>query len=499
MKQKIIYTGAFFCVLWAWAAVATDFSVTIFSPTYQQQVSADEKHIVIVTASYNNMLWYEGSLTSALSQNYKNFEIIITDDCSSDGTGDLIEAYLRKQDVPCKVTLVRNNQRSGALQNIYRAISWCKDTDIIAILDGDDRLAHANVLSLLNDTYANPDVWMTHGRLQLASTGTTWHWQESIPKEFINTNTLRSYYTIASHLRTFYAWLFRKVQLKDLLYQGYFLPVAQDVAWAIPMMELCANHHAYIDTVTYLYNDVTPLMDAKINRELQLSLEQMIRAKPAYTPFASNPMGAQAAVHKADVVIYWTDQKNSLEKTAQSVIEHVHGIATLFIMTTDTCTKHQATWLQELKVSNPTIAIEYCCAGDALKETMVEKIFSSSLPDQYVVFVPDDTVVSQEIDLSYAIEKLCDTQAYGFYFQTPCAMVLNHKTYCDIDGCTKAWQFSYTQKGWVKPGTLHMALYAKKSIASLVALLNYDSFAALDEQLTLLCDRDQIGLFNVHT
>lgn len=495
MKQKRVYTILVLCMLWVSATVAADFSAIVFHPSPQQEFAAHEKHIVIVTASYNNLLWYEGSLASALWQNYKNFEIILTDDCSPDGTGDLIEAYLRKHDIPCKVTLVKNNQRCGALQNIYRAISWCKDTDIIAVLDGDDRLAHPNVLAMLNEVYANPDIWMTHGRLQLASTGTTWHWQESIPKEFINNNTLRSYYTIASHLRTFYAGLFRKIKVKDLLYEGYFLPVAQDVAWAIPMMELCAHHHAYIDTVTYLYNDVTPLMDAKVNRELQLSLEQWIRAKPAYTP-CGKPLLQESTMQKADVVIYPSDCTNNIEKSVRSVIEHVHGIATLFIMTTDTGGEQQAAWVDELKTSHPTTAIEYCCVGQALKQKLVEKVFSS--PDQYVLFVPDGLLLSQDIDVASSVATMKATHAYGFYFDTP-TMPLKHKNYCDIDGCIKAWQFAYTPQGWVKPGTLRMALYAKNSIASLVALLNYDSFGALDEQLTLLCDRDHIGLFNVHT
>ncbi len=488
--MKRIYEALFLCVLLTARAVAADFSVAVFHPSGQKEIPSDEKHIVIVTASYNNLLWYEGSLVSALTQNYSNFEIIITDDCSPDGTGDHIEAYVRNHELPCKVTLVRNHQRSGALQNIYRAIAWCEPTDIIAVLDGDDCLADAQVLSLLNSTYANPDVWMTHGRMRLASTGTAWHWQEDIPDKFIDNNSFRSYYTIASHLRTFYAWLFRKVQLKDLLYQGYFLPVAQDVGWAIPMMELCGHHHAYIDTITYLYNDVTPLMDAKINRALQLSLEQMIRAKPAYRPLAKNPLTAQPIAQKADVVLYQTSGTQNIERTIAAVQEHIQGVGTIFVLTHDRNKQEQAG-------AESYAHVCWVDWGNDLRDTLVSTVFNPRSDTQYLLFVPGDAQIGTSIDLAYCLQQLEQTQAYAFYCQTP-AIELAHKRYCDIDGFTKAWQFAYTPQGWVRPGTLRMALYKKMTLAHLVATLEYASFDSLEGQLKLLCDREQVALFTMN-
>lgn len=488
--MKIIYKALFLSVLLAPKAVAADFSIAVFHPPRQQEICADEKHIVIVTASYNNLLWYEGSLLSALTQNYTNFEIIITDDCSTDGTGEHIEAYVRNHELPCTVTLVRNHQRSGALQNIYRAIAWCAPTDIIAILDGDDRLADAQVLSLLNSTYGNPDVWMTHGRMRLASTGTAWHWQEDIPDTFIDNNSLRSYYTIASHLRTFYAWLFRKVALKDLLYQGHFLPVAQDVGWAIPMMELCGHHHAYIDTITYLYNDVTPFMDAKLNRGLQLSLEQMIRAKPAYRPLAKNPLTMPSAVQKTDVVIYQTSRMQDAERVIAAVQEYVQGVERIFVLAHGRNKQKQADATQYPYVHWVDVS------GD-LREALVSTLVNAASDAQYVLFVPGDAQIGESINLPYCVQQLEQTQAYAFYCQVPDIQLL-HKHYCDIDGCTKAWQFAYTPQGWVEPGTLRMALYAKKDIVSALQQVQADSFDELDEQLIRMSDRDQIALFTMN-
>jgi len=57
-----------------------------------------QKHFVIVIPSYNNSRWYERNVASVLSQNYGSFDVIYTDDCSPDGTGNLVEQYLQQND-----------------------------------------------------------------------------------------------------------------------------------------------------------------------------------------------------------------------------------------------------------------------------------------------------------------------------------------------------------------------------------------------------------------
>src|SRR5437868_3721405 len=68
-----------------------------------QEIQYPEKNMVIIIPSYNNCKWYERNLQSALSQNYTNFRVIYTDDCSTDGTGGLVEQYLLENDVDKKV------------------------------------------------------------------------------------------------------------------------------------------------------------------------------------------------------------------------------------------------------------------------------------------------------------------------------------------------------------------------------------------------------------
>ena len=50
--------------------------------TFIPRTLLEEKLIVIVTPSYNNRDWWEWNLKSLIMQDYHNYYIIITDDCS---------------------------------------------------------------------------------------------------------------------------------------------------------------------------------------------------------------------------------------------------------------------------------------------------------------------------------------------------------------------------------------------------------------------------------
>ena len=43
---------------------------------------------------------------------------------SPDGTGNLVEQYIKERKLENKILLIKNNERCGALANIYRAIQY---------------------------------------------------------------------------------------------------------------------------------------------------------------------------------------------------------------------------------------------------------------------------------------------------------------------------------------------------------------------------------------
>ncbi len=269
--------------------------------------SLDEKPMVIVIASYNNANWYEENLRLVLQQKCSNYRVIYIDDASSDATSNLVEEYVSSQgrsfqridfeesgsivattekfaqevnEKKVFFTLVSNQQRCGALANQYRAILSCNDEEIVLLLDGDDWFASSHVLEKLQEVYASPRVWMTHGSLVEYPSGIQ-AWSEPIPTALVLKNAFRSF-KCPSHLRTFYAWLFKRIRLEDLLYEGNFFSMTSDMAIMFPMVEMCGGKHAFIKEPLYIYNMVNPINDNKINAELQRYFDEYIRSKPPY-------------------------------------------------------------------------------------------------------------------------------------------------------------------------------------------------------------------------
>jgi len=92
------------------------------------------KLVSIVMTTYNGEKFIRKQLDSIVNQTYKNLEIIICDDCSSDNTIDIIKAYQKKDK---RIKLYINEKNLGFTKNFEKAISLCNG-DYIALADQDD-------------------------------------------------------------------------------------------------------------------------------------------------------------------------------------------------------------------------------------------------------------------------------------------------------------------------------------------------------------------------
>lgn len=215
------------------------------------------KKFVVVTASYNNIDFVDKYLESVFSQKFDDnkftFRVIYYDDCSTDGTGEAIEAYKKNFNLGDKFCIIRNSVRVGAHENIYNAVNSCDDDEIVLIVDGDDWLAGDDVLEILNRVYSDPDVWITYGQYRKYPNGKIGICEE-IPEAVIKNNSFRKYKWVSSHLRTFYAWLYKHIKVEDLKYKGKFIPFGGDLAIMFPMLEMAGKHSKFVPEVLYTYN-----------------------------------------------------------------------------------------------------------------------------------------------------------------------------------------------------------------------------------------------------
>ena len=93
-----------------------------------------EPLVSVVVATHNNRQTIESAIRSLLSQTHRNLEIIVVDDASSDGTGDVVQS-LQQED--SRVVLLRNSRQLGTGRSRNRAMKAARGT-YLTFQDGDD-------------------------------------------------------------------------------------------------------------------------------------------------------------------------------------------------------------------------------------------------------------------------------------------------------------------------------------------------------------------------
>ena len=242
-----------------------------------------EKRFVIISASYNNKHWHKRNLDSVFEQNYSNWRMIYVDDCSPDQTGKLVEEYAQFCNKQDKITVISNRNHRGATANIYLAAHLCEPDEIIVSLDGDDWLAHPEVLNHLNALYQDPNVWLTYGQFQWWPNNAPGFCM-AVPPSIHAHNRIREYSWVTTALRTFYAGLYHRIRMEDLLFNNEFLQMTGDLAIMFPMVEMAGHHCKFVNEILYIYNTATNINDHKLNVSHQTNLGGMIRNKPRYQP-----------------------------------------------------------------------------------------------------------------------------------------------------------------------------------------------------------------------
>jgi teichuronic acid biosynthesis glycosyltransferase TuaG len=90
--------------------------------------------VSIITPTYNSEKFITETIQSVQNQTYKNWEMLIVDDCSSDKTVAIIQQFMEDDH---RIHLIRLNKNSGASKARNKAINEVKG-DFMTFLDADD-------------------------------------------------------------------------------------------------------------------------------------------------------------------------------------------------------------------------------------------------------------------------------------------------------------------------------------------------------------------------
>ena len=94
--------------------------------------------ISFVVTSYNYEKYILKTLESIKAQTYRNFEIIIVDDCSNDNSCKIIEDFISEnQDL--KITLIKQNSNHGQMASMIKGLESAQG-QFVSFIDSDDIL-----------------------------------------------------------------------------------------------------------------------------------------------------------------------------------------------------------------------------------------------------------------------------------------------------------------------------------------------------------------------
>lgn len=292
------------------------------------------KKFVVVIASYNNEKYCEKNLLSVFDQNYDDYRIIYINDNSNDRTLQKVQDFVAFKGLGHRIKIINNDKRVGKMQNLFNAYHSCENDEIIVCVDGDDALAHSSVLHNLNLRYQNPDVWMTYGSAIVSPSGLYLR-ADCFDDSVINSRSMREH-TFGMHmLRTFYAGLFKQLELKDFLFKDVFLPSADDMQIMLSLFELAPTHCLALEEINYVINDENPQRTVKTfgGEESYIGTLVSMREKKKELDKNFNPRAMDLQLDdKVDVLLFSFGGSDELFKQIENLKKNFGDIGKVAVL-----------------------------------------------------------------------------------------------------------------------------------------------------------------------
>ncbi len=113
------------------------FAILLMIRSRPPKLAHTSERVCLVIPAYNEEGTIERCIKSALSQSYENKLIVLVDDNSRDGTGEIMRRY---STVNHEVVYLKNDENLGKFQSVLRAFKEV-DADIYVIVDADNEFS----------------------------------------------------------------------------------------------------------------------------------------------------------------------------------------------------------------------------------------------------------------------------------------------------------------------------------------------------------------------
>ena len=146
---------------WSGVAGAEEFDTLI--STEHETASHRPPMVTIALPVYNGKRWVQDAIEAILAQSYQDFEIVISDNCSTDGSYEICRSYARRDS---RIRLSRNLRNIGVTEN-FNVLCRLASGKYFKYTSCNDLCASDFLLRCVEVLETHPDVVVCHPRARL--------------------------------------------------------------------------------------------------------------------------------------------------------------------------------------------------------------------------------------------------------------------------------------------------------------------------------------------
>ncbi|MFY7695308.1 MAG: glycosyltransferase [Cyanobium sp.] len=160
--------------------------------------------VSIIVPCYNHKPYLRQRLDCIYQQTYANYEVILLDDCSTDGSGLILEDYARKH--IGKTSLIRNSINSGSPFRQWKKGLHQAHGELIWIAESDD-FCDLNFLAQLVPAFQNEAIMLAFSQIRFIDEGgkqDVWSMEQYLPE--FGPSAWKSSFTTSTHKLVLKSW-----------------------------------------------------------------------------------------------------------------------------------------------------------------------------------------------------------------------------------------------------------------------------------------------------
>jgi len=209
--------------------------------------------VSIITPVYNAQKYIAQAINSVLSQTYKNWELIIINDGSSDNTEDIINSF-------CDERIIVISQSNGGVSSARNRGLEIARGEYITFLDGDDILPINSLKVRVDYLEKNPNIDLVDGRVSVKNITMQKETREYMP--YFRGYILDRLLSLDSRVFFNVSYLFRANIVGDIRFKSN-LTHGEDLIFYIDIAQKKDIHYSFVSDEVYWYRegDISAMSD----------------------------------------------------------------------------------------------------------------------------------------------------------------------------------------------------------------------------------------------